>query len=592
MDYNPIAPALRDVLTAIRHRKRVDEVVELILDRSCQIANALHGSFITVDHQTRRLIITSTHGPDWTLEKQACQLKLGQGITGRVALTGIAHLCGDVTRDPEYYPLFDYVRSELAVPVIVNDQVWGIINMDGLSVHAFNENTLATLSVFAELASFAITLRLEVNEQERLQRHLVQSEKLASLGEIIAGIAHEINNPLTSVLAHASLLTLKRGRETDEQSVQAILNESRRAADLVKSLLSFSRKEAGGKEIIGINELINRACSIKRYQLKVNNINLMADLDPVSFPVYVSAQQVQQVFLNLINNAEQAIPPSRKDGTIRVTTKRYGEKVRISVTDNGSGIPSEVQKFIFDPFFTTKPLGEGTGLGLSIAHSIIETHGGDITVESSTNRGSCFTVELPLALSPETPRQTAVSDPDPTAPLELPPAVAAASTPTAAAGTATPAEGATQPATRRTGRVLLVDDEPQILESLSDYLELMDVKATSAGEVTTALEILRKERFDVIVSDIRMPGIDGLRFYEMARAIDKRYSRNFVFMSGDLVRESTKSFVNSSGCVCLEKPFNLGTLYKTLVPHFGGADAAGEKPTAAQETESAGASGK
>ncbi|HSI86918.1 MAG TPA: ATP-binding protein [Candidatus Methylacidiphilales bacterium] len=559
MDYNPIAPALRDVLTAIRHRKRVDEVVELILDRACQIANALHGSFITVDHQTRRLIITSTHGPDWTLEKQACQLRLGQGITGRVAATGIAHLCGDVTRDPEYYPLFDYVRSELAVPVIVNDQVWGIINMDGLSVHAFNENTLATLSVFAELASFAITLRLEVNEQERLQRHLVQSEKLASLGEIIAGIAHEINNPLTSVLAHASLLTLKRGRDTDEQSVQAILNESRRAADLVKSLLSFSRKEAGGKEIIGINELINRACSIKRYQLKVNNISLMADLDQVSFPVYVSAQQVQQVFLNLINNAEQAIPPSRKDGTIRVTTKRYGEKVRISVSDNGTGIPSEVQKFIFDPFFTTKPLGEGTGLGLSIAHSIIETHGGDITVESSSSRGSCFTVELPLALSPETPRQTAVSDPDPDSTMVAPSEPASPGAPA-----------------RPTGKVLLVDDEPQILESLSDYLEIMDVQAKSAGDVQIALELLRKESFDVIVSDIRMPGTDGLRFYEMARALDKRYSRNFIFMSGDLVRESTKSFVNASGCVCLEKPFSLATLYKTLVPHFHRAAAATE----------------
>lgn len=551
MDYNPIAPAVRDVLTAIRHRKRVDEIVELILDRSCQLCNAVHGSFITLDEANGRLTVTSTHGSDWTLEKQACMLKIGQGITGRVAQTGIPYLCRDVTKDSHYYPLFDYVRSELAVPVIVTDKIWGIINIDGLMPYAFDDNTLATLTVFAELAAFAITLRIELNEQERLQRHLIQSEKLASLGEIIAGIAHEINNPLTSILSNASLLTLNRGGQRDAASIRAILEESRRCAELVRNLLSFSRQEAGDKEIIGINEIISQICSIKKYQLKVNNIRLLTETDPISYPIFVIPAQIQQILLNLVNNAEHAIPPSRLDGMVQLSVKRDGEKIKIRVMDNGGGIAPEVQQYIFDPFFTTKPVGEGTGLGLSIARSIAEAHGGNLSIESSSPAGTIFCLELPLAMSPETPKPTAVNDP----PLVV--ANAQAQATSSADATSAPA-----------GRAILIDDEPLILEALSDYLEMQNITVTTMQDSRAALDLLRRERFDVIVSDIRMPGMDGLQLYEHARSLDKRYARQFIFMSGDLVRETTKSFVAATGCTCLKKPFTMDALYKNILPYL------------------------
>lgn len=547
MDYNPIAPAVRDVLTAIRHRKRVDEIVELILDRSCQLCNAVHGSFITVDEPSQRLTITSTHGSDWTMEAQACTLKIGQGITGRVAQTGIPYLCRDTTKDTHYYSLFDYVRSELAVPVIVTDKIWGIINIDGLMPHAFDDNTLATLNVFAELAAFAITLRIELNEQERLQRHLIQSEKLASLGEIIAGIAHEINNPLTSILSNASLLTLNRGGLRDAASIHAILEESRRCAELVRNLLSFSRQEAGAKEIIGINEIISQVCSIKKYQLKVNNIKLVTETDPISYPIFVIPAQIQQILLNLVNNAEHAIPPSRLDGLVHIAVRRDGEQIKIRVRDNGGGIAPEVQQFIFDPFFTTKPVGEGTGLGLSIARSIAEAHGGNLSIETSSPQGTTFCLELPLAMSPETPRTTAVNDP---------PAV------TFTAPSSTTSGG------QSCGRALLIDDEPLILEALADYLGMQHIAVTTMIDSRAALELLRKESFDVIVSDIRMPGLDGLQLYEQARAIDKRYATHFVFMSGDLVRETTKAFVASTGCICLKKPFTMESLHKNILPYL------------------------
>jgi signal transduction histidine kinase/CheY-like chemotaxis protein len=543
MDYNPIAPAVRDVLTAIRHRKRVDEIVELILDRSVRLCNAVHGSFISIDEASQRLIITSTHGNDWTLEKQNFNLKVGEGITGKVALTGIPYLCPDTAQDRNYYQLFDYVRSELAVPVIVNDTIWGIVNIDGLMPNAFDENTQSTLTVFAELAAFAITLRIELNEQERLQRHLIQSEKLASLGEIIAGIAHEINNPLTSILCNASLLTLRRGGERDTLCINAIVDESKRCAELVKNLLSFSRQEVGNKEIVGINEIISQVCAMKKYQLKVNNIRLVTETDSISYPVSACRAQIQQVLLNLVNNAEHAIPVNRLDGLIRIRVNRHGEKIKVLVIDNGKGIAPEVLQYIFDPFFTTKAVGEGTGLGLSIARSIAEAHGGNLSVESSSPDGTAFCFELPLALSPETPRLTLTSDP----PLELSPV----NSPNAILG-----------------RVLLIDDEPLILDSLTDFLRMQNVHVQPMQDSRTALHLIESEPFDVIVSDIRMPGLDGLQLYEKARAIDKRYATNFVFMSGDLVRESTKAFVNASGCACLEKPFAMDALYRNIAPFF------------------------
>src|SRR5271170_4764328 len=161
MDTNPVAIALREVLTAIRQRKRVEEILEMVLSYASELGKAAHGSIVTVDHNGQKLIITSVRGEDWTLEKQMCQLALGEGLTGHVALTGKPYLCGDTRIDPNYYALFDNVLSELIVPIIVEERVWGLINLDGLQTDAFDETTLSTTALLAELASFAIKTRLD-----------------------------------------------------------------------------------------------------------------------------------------------------------------------------------------------------------------------------------------------------------------------------------------------------------------------------------------------------------------------------------------------------------------------------------------------
>ena len=540
MDSNPVAIAIREVLTAIRQRKRVDEILEMVLTYSSDLGNAVHGSIVTVDHSSQKLIITSTRGEDWTLEKQMSQLSVGQGLTGHVALTGKPCLCADTSTDPNYYPLFNNVRSELVVPIIVEEKVWGLINLDGPEPHVFDESTLSTVALLAELASFAIKLRIDLTEQERLQRHLIQSEKLASLGETIAGIAHEINNPLTSILSHASLLTLQRGGAADEASINAIVQESKRTAELVKNLLAFSRKESKQREVLGINELVKQAVNLKRYQLRVNNIQLVCEPCEVSYPVLVSSQQMQQVLLNLLNNAEQATTKTTRQGIIKVEAGRIGEKVFITVTDNGNGIPSHIMPYIFDPFFTTKNLGEGTGLGLSIAHTLIENHGGTISAKSDSGH-TVFTIELPLALNPKNSIDIKES--------RLLPLPISRCAP-------------------RLGRVLVVDDENAIVDAISEFLELQNITADKANDAYYALDLLTKHRYDAVISDIRMPGMDGPQLYEKAAAIEPAYRSRFLFMSGDLIRESTQSFVSSLSCACLAKPFALGVLYQHLEPHL------------------------
>jgi CheY-like chemotaxis protein len=219
---------------------------------------------------------------------------------------------------------------------------------------------------------------------------------------------------------------------------------------------------------------------------------------------------------------------------------RKGERVIITVTDNGSGIPSHVLPNIFDPFFTTKKLGEGTGLGLSIAHTLIENHGGSIYARSSPGN-TVFTIELPLADAAELSMDTRQ-----TQPLPRPPARQDI----------------------KQGRILVVDDETSIVDAISDFLDLQNIDVDKANDGNEALELIQKNRYDAIVSDIRMPGMDGQALYEKAAEIDPEYRRRFLFMSGDLVRDKTQSFVATVDCPCLLKPFPLQVLFQHLQPHL------------------------
>jgi len=243
----------------------------------------------------------------------------------------------------------------------------------------------------------AVHVMKNITEVKRLKDQLYYADKLASIGQLVSGVAHEINNPLTGTIAYTELLIMKVTDNATRDTLKKILNSAERCKKIIENLLTFSRQRSPSKSLESVNDIIDRAIDLRSYWLRSNNIEIVREYDPVS-TVFVDAQQIQQVILNLLLNAEQAlVAASAKAAKIRLVTQsdKVNRRVVISVIDNGPGISQKIASKIFDPFFTTKPVGIGTGLGLSISHGIITEHGGTIRFETAEGGGAAFIIELP-----------------------------------------------------------------------------------------------------------------------------------------------------------------------------------------------------
>ncbi len=383
-----------------------------------------------------------------------------------------------------------------------------------------------------EITSFIHSIR-DVTAERELRERLFQAEKLASIGELISGIAHELNNPLTSVLAHAQLLSLDPSLpERARGSLSWIEEEARRAAGIVQNLLDFVRRRPPKREMVDINELIRKTLALRAYEMRVENIEVRTELAP-SLPLTLAdPQQLQQVFLNIIINAEQAMYDAHRGGTLTVRTSLTPENfIRIEFRDDGPGIPREHMSRIFDPFFTTKE--KGTGMGLAIAYNLVKEHGGHIWARNNTPEpGVTFFVEIPVVAGEEGKWAEELLKQ-----LEekLPPA-----------------------------RVLVVEDEKAITTVLETFLtqEGMEVQTASDGE--RALKLLEEHDFDLVISDIRLPGLNGMALYEQVKALKPHLADRFIFMTGDVLTPATEAFLLSTGVLHLTKPFSINQLRETI----------------------------
>lgn len=237
----------------------------------------------------------------------------------------------------------------------------------------------------------------DITERRRMQEQLMLADRLASIGELASGVAHEVNNPLTSVLGFSQLLLQRDLPHDVREDVKTIYDEAERASRAAKNLLTFARKHAEVKEPVNINNLIETVLALRTYEQKVNNIQVDTHFAPDLPQVMADAFQLQQAFLNIILNAEYFMLEAHSGGTLTITTERVGNIVRAAFADDGPGIPKENLRRLFDPFFTTKPVGKGSGLGLSICHGIVTSHGGRIYAESEFSKGATFIVELPVS---------------------------------------------------------------------------------------------------------------------------------------------------------------------------------------------------
>ncbi|MDD4923453.1 MAG: response regulator [Dehalococcoidales bacterium] len=376
-----------------------------------------------------------------------------------------------------------------------------------------------------------ITQVKKAEEEKRLLQEKAEiSSRLASVGEMAAGIAHEINNPLTGVIGFSDMLLERELPQDMKEQVEIIANGSRRVADIVKRLLTFARQHKPAKAMVNVNELIENTLNMRNYVLKTNNIDVNVQYDTGIPLITIDPGQIQQVFLNLIINAEYSMRKTGKAGELKIVTQKIGDKIRIAFSDSGLGISEENIKKLFQPFFTTKPVGEGTGLGLSLSRSIIAEHGGTISVESEVNNGATFIIELPVT-------QGYVQDES----FESAPSLK------------------TKDNIKKIN-VLVVDDEPTIRQFIKSTLNTSDYAVETIGDPYEAMQKIVGNNYDLIIIDIRMPGMSGQELFEKA-VNDKPYmSKKVLFTTGDSSNSEVKNFLQKYNLHSISKPFDRQTL--------------------------------
>ncbi len=370
-------------------------------------------------------------------------------------------------------------------------------------------------------------------ERKELERKAYVSSRLASIGEMASGIAHEINNPLTAVIGFAQLLMERKDVPDDiRKALETVHSGSVRVADIVRRLLTFARQDRAEREYVKISDIIENTLALRAYAMKTGNIEIRTYLDPDLPRTMAAGGQLQQVFLNIIINAETEMKGAHGKGSLLIKTEVAGETIRVSFEDDGPGITPENMDRLFEPFFTTKEPGEGTGLGLSICHGIITEHGGRLYARSELGQGATFIVELPVVA---VERQ-----------VEL-------------------AEAAVEEGEKVTGaKILVVDDELGIRNLLSQVLTDEGHSVETLDNATEALERIKGERYNLILVDIKMPGMSGIELYENIKKIARTLGRRMVFITGDVIAPDTRDFLTRTRVPCITKPFDIEQLKKDI----------------------------
>ena len=396
----------------------------------------------------------------------------------------------------------------------------------------------------ASLQTSRAELERAMQQVRTTQEQLIQSEKLSAVGQFVAGVAHELNNPLTAVVGYSELLQDMSTDVKMRENLDRITKSAHRCHKIVHSLLSFARQHAPERKLVQLHSVVDEVLEIMAYDLRTSNVTIVREFASSLPPIMADAHQLQQIFVNILSNARQAIEPVQRDGRIVVRTRRAGESVVIEFQDNGPGIKPEHLARIFDPFFTTKPVGKGTGLGLSLCYGLIQEHGGKISARSERGEGATFSIELPVA------------------------AAVPASMMLRKDGSIAPFSGAERPPSGKS--VLVVDDEPWILELAGDLARAEGHSVETAGGGEQALEKISQRIFDVIVSDWKMPGLSGIGLYEHLRAVEPTAAKKMVFMTGDVVSDTFQDFLREHQLTCLSKPFARGEFRAALGKMAGG----------------------
>ena len=430
-------------------------------------------------------------------------------------------------------------RSLLLVPLLADGQLLGSWNLASRNDDVFGGPEVKLLEHLGDLVSLAASrAHLHACVQQQTEQ-LVESEKLAAVGRLVAGVAHELGGPLQAVISLAELLARDPERDDRLEAANRILRSALRCRGMVHDLLTYARKQPHQHDPVQVTDAIMDALELDRFS-DVGEVQVHLE-GPSDLPaVMADAQRLTQVFLNLITNARHATAQDGKPGLVRVRLAQVSATaskidpqpetavVRISVEDQGPGVPVELRESIFEPFVTTKPQGSGTGLGLSVSKSILMDLGGALYLDTSFTPGARFVVELPVT--------------DQAVP---------------------PAEGYQLP-TSEGLRILLIDDDREILETYEVILSLDNHQVTSCDRGKKALEVLESDSFDAILCDVRLPDLRGTEFLEILSVRNPELAARVIFATGDVVNDSTRAFLASVSNPALIKPFQVEDLQRAI----------------------------
>ena len=424
------------------------------------------------------------------------------------------------------------VRAGINVPLGVRDQPIGVLTACYRSPHRFSDEESRALTSLAHQTALALDkVRLYAELQTNLERlketqaQLIQADKLKALGTLLSGMAHELNNPLSTILLSVQLLRRRHALpEATRTQMDIVEQECERAARIIRQLLVFARRKPPERKRVEVNEVTRAALDLQAPELDLRGVRVVTELAALP-PILGDAPQLQQVLLNLFSNAAHAM----KDAPERVLTVRSREvdgAVVIDVEDTGQGIAPEHLTQVFDPFFTTKGVGEGTGLGLSLSIGIVEAHGGTMHVENIPGSGARVTLRLPAGDgldADEAPAQA-------------------------------------RSGTGRGGHILVVEDEASLRAILLEVLTGLGHTVDEAATGEAAMQHLDRQSYDVIALDLKLPDIDGKVIWRWLHSRHPDVAARVMFMTGDTMSPDTQTFLQEAGCPVLSKPLAIDQL--------------------------------
>jgi signal transduction histidine kinase/ActR/RegA family two-component response regulator len=466
------------------------------------------------------------------------------------------------------------VVSLIAIALLVAIPVIDLIARRFLEVSAATESLRIRLALAMLIPFGLVVVAREFLSRRALIRagqdlasareQLVQKEKLAAVGQLVSGVAHELNNPLQGVLGYAELMLATKPPSLGTEELRAIRDNANRAAGIVRNLLTFAGRTESARGWQQMNRIVRDAVATREPHLIGAGIDLklqVADRLPL---VYVDHKRLEDVIIKLVDNAEAAIKlrrsgqsfqathPERARGEIVITTRLEGEpdRILVDVADNGSGLKEEDLTRVFDPFFTTREVGQGTGLGLSVCYGIIQEHGGNITARNRTTGGAEFTVELPVMA------ESLVAANSPGA--QTPPMPEHRPVPPPPLGVIAPAEDGVDQTRRR--NALVVDDEESNAALVRRVLAGAGYDVESTTLSRRALVMIERTAYDAVICDVKMPELSGQELYGRVCQMRPEMARRFIFITGDIDGEDTRTFLSETRCSYFMKPFNLDKL--------------------------------